>query len=313
MLIQRRFAVKKPTYMNPEEATATLKLVHQCPVFTGLEEYELKNLLPVLGKKLVPKNELIFSVDQEAKFLFLIEKGSCMLSLKGKKYKTMTPGDIFGEIGIINEHVRTGSMRALEPTTLITIHGEKLFNPEIIPARVSLKIALALARRVSYYLRSREQISTQELIENGETDFVEFKSNLRWNPQTQRKDRAIEHAILKTMAAFLNAKGGTLLIGVSDEKEIIGIGEDRFENVDKMLLHLTILIKDRISTIHMEFIKFEVEQLQGKYVLRIDCEPATVPAYLKEHNEEHFYVRTGPSTSRMKTSKIYDYVRMRFR
>ena len=298
--------------MKPEETTEMLKLVHACPVFSSLEEYELKNLLPVLGKKVIPKNELIFSVDQEAKYLFLIENGSCMLSLRGKKYKTMVPGDIFGEIGIINEQVRTGSMRALEPTTLITIHGEKLFNPETVPAKVSLKIALALARRVTFYLRSREQISTQELIQNGETDFVEFKSNLRWNPETQRKDRLIEHAILKTMAAFLNAKGGTLLIGVTDEKEIIGIGEDRFENVDKMLLHLTILIKDRISTIHMEFIKFEVEQLQGKYVLRIDCEPATVPAYLIDHNEEHFYVRTGPSTSRMKTSKIYDYVRMRF-
>ena len=55
-----------------------------------------------------------------------------------------------------------------------------------------------------------ENVSTDELIQNGETENVEFKSTLRWNIHTQKKDDAIEHASLKTIAAFLNSYGGTL-------------------------------------------------------------------------------------------------------
>ena len=149
-------------------------------------------------------------------------------------------------------------------------------------------------------------------LDHGENDLVEFKSSLRWNPQKEHKDKLIEFAVLKTICAFLNTKGGTLIIGVNDDKEVIGIGQDRFDNLDQMLLHLTKLIKECISPLHIEFLKFEVEPIDNEYILRVDCEAATAPAYMKERNEEIFYVRTGPSTSHLKVSKVYDYIRRRF-
>ena len=47
------------------------------------------------------------------------------------------------------------------------------------------------------------------------------------------------HAVLKTIAAFLNAEGGDLLIGVADDKTVTGIEADRFDNDDRFLLHLS--------------------------------------------------------------------------
>lgn len=288
------------------------ELIHQNSVFAKLNKEELDLLMEIAERKNYPQNQQVFSIDQKARFFYLVETGSFILSLRGRKFKTFKPGDIFGEIAIINENVRTGSIRALEESSLIAFNGNKLYDEAYISPSIALRITRALAKKVTFYLRSREQISTNELIAAGENEYVEFKSSLRWNSQKEYKDKLVEYAVLKAIAGFINTQGGTILIGVSDDKEILGIGQDRFENLDKVLLHLTQLVKDRISALHLEFLKFEIEQIDNKNVLRIDCEPGTVPAYVKDRSDETFYVRTGPSTSNLRVSKIYDYIRMRF-
>ena len=46
---------------------------------------------------------------------------------------------------------------------------------------------------------------------------MEFKSTLRLNLHTGQTDDRMQLAVLKTLAGFLNAQGGTLLIGVADD------------------------------------------------------------------------------------------------
>ena len=60
----------------------------------------------------------------------------------------------------------------------------------------------------------------------GESDTREFKSSARWNMRTQQRDDAMETVIAKTVAAFMNSGGGTLLIGVDDDGKLIGLGPD---------------------------------------------------------------------------------------
>jgi len=50
-----------------------------------------------------------------------------------------------------------------------------------------------------------------DLVAAGESDIVEFKSAARYNQHTQSQDAKIALAIIKTVAAFANAKGGTLV------------------------------------------------------------------------------------------------------
>ena len=87
------------------------------------------------------------------------------------------------------------------------------------------------------YLRSHR--SAGELIKQGESKTLEFKSTLRWNLREDRKDdKRITHAALKTIAAFLNTEGGDLLLGVADDGAIVGIEKDRLDNDDKFMRHL---------------------------------------------------------------------------
>jgi len=121
-----------------------------------------------------------------------------------------------------------------------------------------------------------------------------------------------EHASLKTIAAFLNSSGGTLIIGVDDNKKILGLKNDLFKDDDHILLHLTNILEERISTKHCQFIKGTLERSNGLKILRIDVKPSTAPAYLSSNKEEMFFVRTGPATTQMRVSEIYSYVQTRF-
>lgn len=64
------------------------------------------------------------------------------------------------------------------------------------------------------------------LIAQGEGSKLEFKETLRVDIETNTRSQDVLFASLKTIAAFLNTDGGTLLIGVSDELEIKGIERD---------------------------------------------------------------------------------------
>jgi hypothetical protein len=87
---------------------------------------------------------------------------------------------------------------------------------------------------------SKPDSSTPELINGGESLLVEFKQSARWNERKGDKDPVLELAVLKTVAGFMNAHGGILLLGVTDDGEVVGLeadyrtiakgGRDRYEN-----------------------------------------------------------------------------------
>ncbi|GMN02805.1 DUF262 domain-containing protein [Erythrobacter sp. MTPC3] len=155
--------------------------------------------------------------------------------------------------------------------------------------------------------------SVAELIAGGETGAVEFKSTLRINLHTGQPDEKMHLSALKTIAGFLNAKGGTLLIGVADDGEVLGIGADGFPNEDKMGLHLVNLIKDRIGEVFLPYVHPHFEDQEGERVLMIRCEPGPKAAFLKDGKEQRFFVRGGNATTELSGAGITEYINHRFK
>ena len=160
--------------------------------------------------------------------------------------------------------------------------------------------------------QAEDKVTIDSLVNIGESETIEFKSTLRWHIHAHRNDKSIENAVLKVVTSFINCDGGTVLIGINDSGEPVGLDMDNFESHDKMMLHFSNILKDRVGARNSRFIRMSVEDYQGFQVLRIECQPSTVPAYLKINDEEHFYIRLGPSASELRTSEIYEYVQSRF-
>lgn len=281
-------------------------------LFRNLSDPELKIIINFLTPKEVGRDEIVFSRLEKEHILYIVRYGTLKLEMAGLDDRWFNKGDVFGEVAFINNTLRTGTVKATEPSLLFCLNADDLEGDKQIPSDAALKIVIELAKKITGYLISTLNTSTQQLIETGENEIVEFKSSLRYNLHTKKYGKEIEHAVLKTLAAFLNSGGGTLIIGVDDKGNILGLGKDGFQDNDHMLLHLTQMIKDRIGTEHTQFIKGVVEESNGNKVLRIDVKRATIPAYVTYNNEEYFYVRTGPATTELSVSKIYGYVKERF-
>lgn len=146
------------------------------------------------------------------------------------------------------------------------------------------------------------------MIRKGENEHLEFKSTLRINLHTGEPDKKIEHSVLKTISAFLNTEGGSLLIGVSDSGLISGIERDHFQSIDKFNLHFTNLVKEYVGNENLPYMHFELVQIEDKHVMKVDCRKAKKPVFLKFNKEEEFYMRVGAATVQVSGSKLVSYI-----
>ncbi len=155
-------------------------------------------------------------------------------------------------------------------------------------------------------------IDLTALIGGGESDAVEFKSTLRVNLHTRQRDSRMEHAVLRTLAGFLNTKGGTLIIGVSDDGTPLDLEADEFNNEDQMALHLANIVNSRMGPNTWAAMHSNFDDYEDGRVLVVRCEKSPSPVYVTESGKEHFYIRTGPSTTELSMSDTQDYIKQRF-
>jgi len=157
----------------------------------------------------------------------------------------------------------------------------------------------------------RDHVSIPDLIRQGENNRVEFKSTMRWNLKTDKADKAVEKAWLKTIVAFLNTDGGTLLVGVDDAGAIVGITEDRFETEDKYRLHVNNRLKEHIGLGCAACIRYDLNDIGDEKVLVVDCKPSPQPVFLKMGRDEEFFIRIGPGSRKLSPSEVIEYVTRR--
>lgn len=156
------------------------------------------------------------------------------------------------------------------------------------------------------------QVPVAALIAEGETFGVEFKSTLRTNLHTGQADPRIELSALKTVAGFLNAAGGSLIIGVADDGRVLGLGADGFPNEDRMSLHLVNLVRDRIGDVFLPYFHTRFEEQGGDRVMIVQCERGPRPAFVKDGAAQRFYVRSANSTAELAGASMTDYVNAHF-
>jgi hypothetical protein len=157
-----------------------------------------------------------------------------------------------------------------------------------------------------------EEFDLSKVVMNGESEVIEFKSTLLTNLHTDNKDPRMELAVLKTLASFLNTNGGTLVIGVSDNGNPVGIQADGFDNEDKMNLHLVNIVKSRMGIPAMTTLHVHFDDYEGYRVMVVKCRKALKPVFVKDGDTERFYIRTGPSTTELTPSQTQDYIKQRF-
>ena len=180
--------------------------------------------------------------------------------------------------------------------------------------------------------RVRHASNLDTLIAAGESDSTEFKASLHHpyeppqsdlqkvqsaqTPKEIRKD--LNKAVTKTLAAFLNTTGGTLLIGVDDSGKVLGIEPDfphlqtGKQHADGWLLSLMQIITNALGPEASSAIHTSLVRHGNVTAAVVHCQARTSETWHTEDHSEHFYIRTSNATRELNGASLLKYIRERW-
>ena len=151
----------------------------------------------------------------------------------------------------------------------------------------------------------------KELIALGESFTLEFKSSWSWDLREGVPNKALRQASLKTIAAFLNSEGGTLLIGVEDNANIPGLERDlslldgSFDRLQQQIIRAVV---DSMSTNAAARVRIRVEIADDRTVAVVDVDPSAEPVYTRTDKGDAFFCRLANTTRSVGIAEIQGYI-----
>ena len=145
--------------MGNENETTYLK---QVPLFTGLAEEEIQELMALAKRRTFRGSEVIFHRDDPGQVLYVIKEGKvkiCLISPDGQEISlaVLGKGDCFGEFAILDSLPRSADAVAMEKVECYTLQRSDFHNAVMKNPKIAIQIMEVLTKRLR---------STDEMIEN---------------------------------------------------------------------------------------------------------------------------------------------------
>lgn len=158
--------------------------------------------------------------------------------------------------------------------------------------------------------------TVDDLVSQGETQAQEFKSSMKWDYKAGNANKELVREVVRTVAAFLNSDGGTLLIGVGDKGEVLGIEKDLSLMGNKGLDGFQLTFANAVKTYLGEdigpLLKLDFAKKERKTVAIVTCPPCHRPVFVKEESGNEFYARSASSSQRMDAQATNSYINARW-
>jgi CRP-like cAMP-binding protein len=151
----RQIAVAKTLERAMQKAR--IELLQRMPVFGGIGTDALEFLLAACPIETVPAGEYFFREDEDGDAMFVLEAGTAdvVKSWLGQDclLHTLSEGDCFGEMAVIDHCPRSASVRAVEDCSAIRITSANLYRLYAHDIKQFALIQMNMGREVSRRLR----------------------------------------------------------------------------------------------------------------------------------------------------------------
>jgi CRP-like cAMP-binding protein len=97
------------------------------PLFAGCVNREMQEISRLADEVTVPAGKVLAKEGGIAHEFYVIVEGSIEISRKGKRVRTLGPGDFFGELALLAKVPRTATATALTPSSLLVV-GHREFT-----------------------------------------------------------------------------------------------------------------------------------------------------------------------------------------
>ena len=124
------------------------RLIH-LPLFGELDQYDLSHVAGWLRDVRAEPGEALMEQGSLPYEIFVIEDGTVEVLRDGEPIATLGPGDIVGEMGLMEQERRMATVRATTPVRAVALHADDLEAvTREMPEIVQQLQAIAERRRV---------------------------------------------------------------------------------------------------------------------------------------------------------------------
>ena len=125
-----------------------VELMRSVPLFTGLSEHELERLSSMADIVDLPKDRVILTQGQLGWEMFVMISGSAHVERDGKSFGEVGPGEVLGEIALLDGGPRTATVTLSQPSRMLVLARREFQTMLDEFPEIRLRILETVARRL---------------------------------------------------------------------------------------------------------------------------------------------------------------------
>lgn len=134
-------------------ADTTLELLRGVPLFSELSEAELTRIADVAVPRTYPKGVRVFHEGDRSDACYIVRSGDLRVTREHPDGRAITlatlgPGDIFGELAMLDGEARSASVEALSESDLLALPAGDVRRLLAQVPETTVKLVIALTRRL---------------------------------------------------------------------------------------------------------------------------------------------------------------------
>ncbi|HWK17713.1 MAG TPA: Crp/Fnr family transcriptional regulator, partial [Solirubrobacteraceae bacterium] len=137
----------------PSISEDTAQLLRRVPVFSTLGDDELARVTEVTVPRRFDPGEVVFREGDESDTCYVVRSGHARAIREHSDGRSITlatfgPGDIFGELAMFEDELRSATVEAIETTNVVGVLGGDMRRLMSEHPGISMRLVIALGRRL---------------------------------------------------------------------------------------------------------------------------------------------------------------------
>jgi CRP-like cAMP-binding protein len=139
--------------MAPIKAAEIAELLGRVPVFSTLEHDDLGRIAQLAVPRTFEPAQIVFREGDASDTCYVVRSGRARAIREHADGRTITlatfgPGDIFGELAMFEDELRSATVEAVQRTSVVAVLGPDMRRLMVEHPEISIRLVVALGRRL---------------------------------------------------------------------------------------------------------------------------------------------------------------------
>jgi len=128
---------------------AKIELLRHVPLFAGLSKRELEQLGRIADELDLPAGQVLIKEGARGLEFFVLAEGAVSVAQKGRRVRTLSTGDFFGEIALVTDVPRTSTVTTESAVRVLVLTKRDFQRVLRDHPSIQAKVLEALAARLA--------------------------------------------------------------------------------------------------------------------------------------------------------------------